>query len=105
MFLILKVDGKISKEHQQRKKKFAFLLKKLQKKNSVSEIAKDLGVTRATVYKYINSEEVKNDRGSNKEDLVISYIKKYPKKNVSEIAKQLGISRTTVYKYKKKYGL
>lgn len=46
----------------------------------MSEIAKDLGVTRATVYKYINSEEVKNDRGSNKEDLVISYIKNILKK-------------------------
>lgn len=88
-----------------KEKEVRVFIKEASKKNSVSEIAKDLGVTRATVYKYINSEEVKNDRGSNKEDLVISYIKKYPKKNVSEIAKQLGISRTTVYKYKKKYGL
>lgn len=73
---------------------------------NISDLSKELNVSRKTLYKYIN-ELKKNNPNFKKHQLPVS-IKKQKvigiynstqSLNISELSKELGISRKTIYKY------
>lgn len=73
---------------------------------NISDLSKELNVSRKTLYKYIN-ELKKNNPNFKKHQLPVSINKQKvigiynsnESLNVSKLSKELGISRKTIYKY------
>lgn len=73
---------------------------------NISDLSKELSISRKTLYKYIN-ELKKNNPNFKKKQLPVSINKQKvigiynstQSLNVSALSKELGISRKTIYKY------
>lgn len=74
------------------------------KDTSVSKIAKELKISRSTVYKYLNKNNLvclKKDKYNDK--IIMEYFLENFYKSFTQIANELKISRATLNKYIEKY--